>query len=36
LTLKYHSFDGLSHGQTLAASLGYVLKTLYSRDTPAP
>ncbi|MND19997.1 Ferri-bacillibactin esterase BesA [compost metagenome] len=33
LTLKYHSFDGLGHGQTLAASLGYVLKTLYSRDT---
>ncbi|MFQ6573992.1 alpha/beta hydrolase [Pseudomonas sp. UM16] len=33
LTLKYHNFDGLSHGQTLAASLRYVLKTRYSRDT---
>ena len=31
LTLSYHSFDGMSHGQTLAASLGYVLDTLYSR-----
>ncbi|OLF53889.1 alpha/beta hydrolase [Pseudomonas chlororaphis] len=31
LTLTYHSFDGLSHGETLAASLGYVLESLYSQ-----
>lgn len=31
LQLDYHSFDGLSHGETLAASLRYVLQSLYTR-----
>ncbi|MCU7646912.1 alpha/beta hydrolase [Pseudomonas piscis] len=29
LALEYHSFEKLSHGQTLAASLHYVLERLY-------
>ncbi|MDT9646852.1 alpha/beta hydrolase, partial [Pseudomonas sp. JV245A] len=29
LALDYHSFETLSHGQTLAASLHYVLERLY-------
>lgn len=29
LALDYHSFEKLSHGQTLAASLHYVLEQLY-------
>lgn len=31
LEVDYHGFDGLNHGATLAASLGYVLEQLYAR-----
>lgn len=31
LSLDYHSFDGLSHGETLGASLAYVMEQLYLR-----
>ena len=31
LKLEYHSFDGMSHGETLSASLRYVMETLYLR-----
>jgi predicted alpha/beta superfamily hydrolase len=31
LKLDYHTFDGMSHGETLSASLRYVMETLYLR-----